>query len=120
MLAGRTALMPSDVWTPMITNDTNLRSKSLRTRMKVSHVEHFRRNAKLIPRYAVSATYGNRDRRMQKRFSALRKKRARPQNNFIPTTFGKLLLITQYWMRYAIYKPLNAKDLTMDLTMQFL
>ena len=31
--------------------------------------------------------------------------------------FGKSLFITQYRMRYAIYIPLNAKDLTIELTM---
>ena len=55
---------------------------------------------------------------LRKIFSALWRKRARPWNNFITTTFGKSLFITQYHMRYTTYIPLNAKDLTVvDLTM---
>ena len=42
--------------------------------MEVAHVELFREDARLVPRYAVTATYGNRERRMQKRFFALWKK----------------------------------------------
>ena len=41
-------------------------------------------------------------------------KRAKPKSNFITTTFRKSLFITQYRMRYAIYIPLNAKDLSID------
>ena len=37
------------------------------------------------------------------------------RSNFITTTFGKLLSMTQYRLHYAIYLPLNAKDLTIDL-----
>ena len=45
------------------------------------------------------------------------KRRARTTNNFKTMTFGKSLFTTQYRLRYAIYNPLNANDLTMDLTM---
>ena len=75
--------------------------------MKVAHVELFQGDARLVPRYAVTATYGNQERKVQKIFSALREQRAKSRNNFI----------TQYRMRYTIYIPLNAKDLTVDLTM---
>ena len=69
-----------------------------------------------MQRYAVTATYGNRKRSIQKRFSDLRQKRARPKK-YRTTTLGKLLFITQYRMRYAIYIPPNAEDPTIDLTM---
>ena len=92
---------------PMPTNNPSVRSKSLRARMKVAHAELLRRDARLVPQYAVNVTYGNRECRIQKRFFPSGKKRARPRNNFI----------TQYQMRYSIYIPLNAKDLAIDLTM---
>ena len=44
-------------------------------------------------------------------------KGAKLRNNFITTTFGKSLFLTQYRMCYAIYIPPNAKYLTIDLTM---
>ena len=100
----------------MLTSNPSLRNKSLRARNKIPHVELLRGDARLVPRYAMTATYGNRKRSIQKRFSVFRKKRAVPRNYFI-TTFGKSLFITQYLMRYTIYMPPNTKDLTIDLTM---
>ena len=70
-----------------------------------------------MPRYAVTVTYGNRDRCIQQIFSDLQKKRAKPRSNFITTTFRKLLFLTQYRSRYAIYTPLNANDVAIELTM---
>ena len=67
----------------MPTNNSSLRNKSLRARIKVSHVELFREDARLVLRYAVTVTYGNRDRKILKIFSALREKRVKPKNNFI-------------------------------------
>ena len=32
-------------------------------------------------------------------------------------TFGKSLFLTQYWMRYTIYIPPNAKDVAINLAM---
>ena len=42
-------------------------------------------------------------------FRVFPKNRAKPSNNFLTTTFGELLFITQYRMCYAIYIPVNAK-----------
>ena len=67
----------------MLTNNPSLRNKSLCARMKVAHVELFRRDAKLVPRYAVTAIYGNREHRIQKRISALRRIRARLYNSIL-------------------------------------
>ena len=70
-----------------------------------------------MPRYAATATDGNRERSLQKIFSDLQKKRAKPIKNFITAAFRKWLFITQHRMRYAISTHLNAKDLTIELTM---
>ena len=43
-------------------------------------------------------------------------KKAREQTKNITTTFGKLLFLTQYRMRYSIYIPPNTKDLAISLT----
>ena len=50
-----------------------------------------------------------------KRFSVLRKKRAKLKTK--NTTFEKSLFSTQYQMRYAIYIPPDTKDLAINLTM---
>ena len=85
--------MPSDIWTPMFTNNHSLCNKSLRARSKVARVVG---NARLVPRYVVTSTYGNQERKIQKIFSVFQKIRARLMNNFITTTFGKSLFLTQY------------------------
>ena len=110
------APMSSDIWAPMLTNNPSRRNKSLRARLKVTHVELFRRHARLVPRYIATATYGNWNAQGAENIFCSPEKRARLGNNFI-TTFGKSLFITHYRMRYAMYIPLNAKDLTIDLTM---
>ena len=75
MLAGRTtALDAFDIWSPMLTNNPSLCNENLRARMEVANVELFRGDARLVPRYAATATYGNGERRIQRWFSALRKK----------------------------------------------
>ena len=66
----------------MLTNNPSYRNKSLRARMKVAHVELFRRDARLVPRYAVTATYGNRERRIQERISDLRRKKSKAKEQF--------------------------------------
>ena len=54
---------------PMLTSNPSIRNKNLRARYKVAHVEILRGDARLGPRYAVTATYRNRERSMQKIFS---------------------------------------------------
>ena len=53
-------MMPSDIWTAMLTNNLDLGMK-----------ERFREVARVVSRYAVTAIYENRERRIQKRFSVL-------------------------------------------------
>ena len=101
----------------MLTNNPSLRNKTFHARINVAHVKPFRGVARLVPRYAVTAIYGNRERIIQKIFSDLQKKRAKPKNNFITTPFEKSLFVTQYRMRYPISIPPNTKDLTIELTM---
>ena len=66
--------MPFDVWTQMIENDHSLCKKNLRARNKVAHVELLRGLARPVPRFAVTVTYRNQERKKQERFSELRKK----------------------------------------------
>ena len=103
-------------WTPMNTNDHSLRNKSLEGRNKVAHVELLRGLARPVPRYAATVIYRNQQRKKQKRFSVLRKKRAKPKTKKITTTFGKSLFLIKYRMRYAIYMPPNTKDLAINQT----
>ena len=91
--------MPHDVWTPMITIDPDLRSKSLRARNKVAHVELLLGLARPVPRYTVTVIYRNQQRKKQK-------------NNF-----GKSLFLIKYRMCSAISMPSNAKDLAINQTM---
>ena len=63
-----------------------------------------------MPQYAVTATFGNRERSVQKRFSVLLKQRAKPRNNF-----WRVAVYNS--MRYAICIRLNAKDLAIDFMM---
>ena len=46
---------------------------------QVAHVELLRGYARPVPQYAVTVTYGNHPHKKQKRFSVLRKKRAKPK-----------------------------------------
>ena len=98
--------MPHNVWTLMITSNHSLRNKSLR-----AYVELLQGGVRLVQQQAVTVNYGNRLRKTQKRFSVLRKKRAKLKAKKITTTFGKSLFLTQYRMRYPIYMPPNTKDL---------
>ena len=91
--------MSSDVWTPIPTNNPWLCKKKLCALSKVAHVELFRGVARLVPQCAVTAAYGNRERRVQKIFSIFRTKRAKPKDNFMTTTVGESLFITQCQMR---------------------
>ena len=109
--------MPHDVWTPMITSDHSLRNKNLRPRNKVAHVELLRGPTRPVPRYAVTVIYRNQQCKKQKRFSILRKQRAKPKTEKITTAFGKSLFLIKYRMRYAIYMPPNTKDLAINQTM---
>ena len=88
----------------MLKSNPSLRNKSLRARNKVANVGLLQGDARPVPRYAVTETYGNQD------FH-----KAKPKDHFITTTFGTSLFITQYQMRYSIYMPLNTKDLTKTL-----
>ena len=108
--------MSLNVWTPMLTSNPSLRNKNLRARNKVAHVELLRGDARLVPRYALIATYGNCESSIQQNFQSFGK-RIKIRNCFVTTTFGQLLFITQYRMRYAISMPLNAKGFTIELTM---
>ena len=101
----------------MNTNDHSLRNKSLRGRNKVAHVELLRGLARPVPRYAVTVIYRNQQRKKQKRFSVLRKKRAKLKSKTITTSFGKSLFLIKHRMRYAIYMPPYTKDLAINQTM---
>ena len=57
-------------------NNSSLRKKDLCARMKVAQDEFFRGPARLMPRYAVTTTYGNIE---QKRFSVLHIKKEKGQ-----------------------------------------
>ena len=95
-------------------DDHSLRNKSLRARNKVAHVELLRG---LVPRYAVTVIYKNQQRKKKRRFSVLRKKRAKPKTKELTMTFGKSLFQIEYRMRCAIYTPPNTKDLAINQTM---
>ena len=69
--------MPQYVWTPIITSDHSLRNKSLRARNKVAHVELLRG---LVPRYAVTMTYRNQQRKKNK-ISCPPEKKSKAKNN---------------------------------------
>ena len=105
--------MPFDVWTPMITSDHSLRNKSLRTRNKVTHVEILRGLCRNMLRLWSIETNNAR----KKRFFVLRKNRAKLKNKKITATFGMLLFLIKYRMRYAIYMLPNTKDLAINHTM---
>ena len=83
----------------------------------LAHVELLRGDARLVPRCAGTATYGNRERSIQKRFSVLRQKRARPRKYLITMSFRKSILITQHRTLYVIYIPPDEKDLAINITM---
>ena len=99
--------MSLDVCSPM----PSLRNKSLCARNKVAHVELFWGDARLVPQCAVTATYVNKTQYMKMIFYPSAEN-SKTKNYFITTTFRKLLFITQYWMWYAIYIPLNTVNLT--------
>ena len=89
----------------------------MRAQNNVAHVELLRGVARLVPRYAVTATYRNQERSIQKKSSVFWQKRVRPRKYFITMTFGKLLFITRFRMRYAIYIPPYDKNLALNLAM---
>ena len=64
---------------------------SLSAHIKVTLVKLVQEDAMLVPRYAVTATYRNRERKMQKRFAAFWKKRAR-QTQFHKNNFRKVVV----------------------------
>ena len=101
----------------MLTSNPSLCNKSLRARNKVAHVELLRGLARPVRRYAVTVTYRNQQRKKQKRFSVLWKKKNKTKNKKITTTFRKSLFLIEYRMRYAIYTPPNTKDLAINQTM---
>ena len=107
--------MSHDVWTLMITSNPSLRNKSLRARNKATHVELLLGLARPMPRYAVTVTYGNQQRKAQKRFSLFRKKQSEKQKKNIDDF--RNVGVSKYRMRYAIYMPQNIKDLTINQTM---
>ena len=96
----------------MITSDPSLRNKSLRARNKVAHVELLRGLARPVP----ALIYRNQQRTKQEIFSVFRKK-SKPKAKKITTTFGKLLFLIKYRIRYAIYMPPNTKELAINQTM---
>ena len=53
----------------------------------------------------------------KKDFLFSNKKKTKLKTKNITTTFGRLLLLTKYRMRYAIYIPPNTKDLAINQTM---
>ena len=55
----------------MLTSNPNIRKTNLHARMKVAHFGLFRRAARLVHRYAMTATYENWERRIQKMLSVL-------------------------------------------------
>ena len=69
---------------------------------------------RLVPRCAVPATYGNRERRIQKCFLPPERKSKTKEQRLLESRY---LFVTQHQMRYAIYIPLNAEYLTLELTM---
>ena len=73
---------PPNIWTPMLTNIPSLCNKSLRVRIKVAHGKLFLGVARLVWRCAVTATYENRERRIQKRVSVLWKKKRKTKEQF--------------------------------------
>ena len=78
--------MPSDVLTPMLTNDLSIRNK-------VAHVELLQGLARPVPRYAVTVTYRNRY-RMTKKYVLFSEKKAKLKTKNITTTFGKSLFFS--------------------------
>ena len=97
----------------MLTNNHCLRNKNFCARIEVAHVEPCRGVARLVPQYAVTATYKNQESKSAERFFCFLEKN-KTRDNFRTMTFRKSLLVTQYQMRYAIYIPLNAKEFTMN------
>ena len=101
VLAGRTTAL--DVWTPILTSNLSLRNNSLRARNKVAHVELLQGLCRDMLWKPITQD--------TKRFSVLRKQRAKLKTKNITTTFGKLLFLTQYRTRHATYIPPNTNDL---------
>ena len=94
MLAGRTARsISSDIWAPMLTNNHSLRNKNLRASLKDAHVELFRGDARLVPRYAMTGDLWKPRTHNAGKIFRPPEKRARLKNNFITATFGKSLFI---------------------------
>ena len=100
----------------MLTSTHSLRNKSLRVCNKVAHVELLRKLARPELRCAMTAIYRNQQRKKNKIFCPA-KKRAKLKTKDIITTFGKLLFLTKYRMRYTIHMPPNTKDLAINRTM---
>ena len=106
VLAGRTTM--SDASRCM---DTNNQKRSQPSQQKPATSQQSRtcwNFARPVPRHAVTVNYRNQQSKKQKRFSVLRKKRAKPK---ITTTFGKSVF------RLSIYMLPNTKDLAINQTM---
>ena len=84
--------LPPTVWASVLASNTSLRNKSLRARNKVAYVQLLRRDARLAPRYAVTATYGNRKLRIPKIFSAVRKKKSKTMEQFYNNDFQNVVV----------------------------
>ena len=75
----------------MLTSNPSLRNKSLRARNKIPHVELLRGDARLVPRYAMTATYGNRKRSIQKKIFCLSEKKSSTKELFY-NDFRKVII----------------------------
>ena len=71
----------------------SLCNNSLHASKKVALAELLRGDARLVPRYSVTATYGNQERSIQRRFAVLQKI-TKPKNYFITTIFWKVDIYT--------------------------
>ena len=110
--------LPSAICTtPMLTNNPSLRNKNLSARIKVAQVDIFSRCCEAWAAMRCNCDFWKPRMQNTRNIFCLLEKRAKPRNNFITTIFVKSLFITQYRMCYAIYIPLNAKDLAIELRM---
>ena len=97
----------------MLTNNPSLRNKSLQARNMLNFYKSLRGLCRdmlwLWPIETDNAGY--------KKYFLSSKKKTKLKRKNIPTTFGKLLFLTEFRMRYAIYTPPNTKDLAINQTM---
>ena len=97
----------------MLTNNPSLRNKSLQARNMLNFYKSLRGLCRdmlwLWPIETDNAGY--------KKYFLSSKKKTKLKRKNIPTTFGKLLFLTEYRMSYEIYTPPNTKDLAINQTM---